>query len=51
MIVLTTLPVKGSVHKKIRRDLDGLDYVLSEKGIVENARFNDWIETVIASAE
>ncbi len=51
VIVLTTLPVKGSVHKKIRRDLDGLDYVLSEKGIVENARFNDWIETVIASAE
>ena len=51
VIVLTTLPVKGSVHRKINRDLDGLDYVLSDKGIVENPRFSDWIDAVIASAE
>ncbi len=51
VIVLTTLPVKGSVHKKIRRDLEGLDYDLSEKGVVENALFNEWVEAVIASSE
>jgi len=51
VIVLTTLPVKGSVQKKIRRDLDGLDYDLSEKGIVENTLFSEWIDAVIASAE
>jgi sirohydrochlorin ferrochelatase len=50
VIVLTTLPVKGSVQKKIRRDLEGLDYDLSEKGIVENPRFSEWIDAVIASA-
>lgn len=50
VIVLTTLPVKGSVHKKIRRDLDGLDYELGEKGIVEHPMFSDWIDSVIASA-
>jgi sirohydrochlorin ferrochelatase len=49
VIVLTTLPVKGSVQKKIRRDLEGLDYALSEKGVVENPRFTDWIASVIAS--
>jgi hypothetical protein len=51
VIVLTTLPVKGSVHKKIRRDLDGLDYDLSEKGIVENPRFAEWVNAVIASVD
>ena len=51
VIVLTTLPVKGSVQKKIRRDLEGLDYNLSEQGIVENPRFSEWIDMVIASAK
>lgn len=51
VIVLTTLPVKGSVQKKIRRDLEGLDYDLSEKGVVENALFSEWVDAVIASAE
>lgn len=50
VIVLTTLPVKGSVHKKIKRDLDGLDYVLMDKGVVENPLFSDWINAVIATA-
>ncbi len=51
VIVLTTLPVKGSVQKKIRRDLEGLDYDLSEKGVVENPLFNEWVAAVIVSAE
>jgi hypothetical protein len=50
VIVLTTLPVKGSVQKKIRRDLEGLDYTLGEKGIVENPRFSEWVDKMIASA-
>lgn len=50
VIVLTTLPVRGAVHKKIRRDLDGLEYELNEKGVVENPRFSAWIESVIATA-
>ena len=50
VIVLTTLPVKGSVHKKIRRDLEGLTYDLNEKGVVEHPLFSDWVNTVIASA-
>ncbi len=51
VIVLTTLPVKGSVHRKIRRDLEGLDYVLVDKGIVESPRFSEWVDSVIASTK
>jgi hypothetical protein len=50
VIVLTTLPVKGSVHKKIRRDLDGLEYTLVDKGVIEHPLFSDWIEQVIAAS-
>jgi hypothetical protein len=49
VIVLTTLPVKGSVHKKIKRDLSGLNYQLVEKGVVEHPRFNQWIQQVVVS--
>jgi len=49
VIVLTTLPVKGSVHKKINRDLDGLNYKLVDKGVIEHPLFSDWIESVLAT--
>jgi hypothetical protein len=51
VIVLTTLPVKGSVHKKIRRDLDGLEYDLVDKGVVEHPLFGEWVNSVIAAAQ
>jgi|GEM_PF-5512866 len=39
------------IQKKIRRDLKGLDYDLSERGIVEHIRFSEWIDLVIATVE
>ena len=51
VIVLTTLPVKGSVHAKIVRGLDGLDYELSEKGVMEHPLFGAWVNGLVASAE
>ncbi len=51
VIVLTTLPVRGSVHEKIRHDLEGLDYALNEKGVIENPLFSEWVAAVIASTE
>lgn len=51
VIVLTTLPVRTSVQQKIRQDLDGLDYDMNEKGIIEHPLFSEWIESVIASAK
>ena len=50
VIVLTTLPVYGSVHKKIVRDLDGLDYSLVERGVMEHPLFGNWVESAIAAA-
>lgn len=51
VIVLTTLPVNGNVQKKIRRDLKGLNYDMSERGIVEHPQFSEWIDSVIATTE
>ena len=50
VIVLTTLPVKGSVHKKILRDLEGLNYEFNQKGLMENPRFGVWVDELVASA-
>ncbi len=42
----------GVVTKKIRRDLDGLDYTLADKGIIAHPLFNQWVnETVAAEAK
>jgi hypothetical protein len=51
VIVLTTLPVKGSVQKKIMRDLDGLDYDFNQKGVMEHPLFRDWVEAQVASVQ
>jgi hypothetical protein len=51
VIVLTTLPVKGSVQKKIMRDLDGLDYDFNQKGVMEHPLFRDWVEAQVASIQ
>ena len=47
VIVLTNLLVKGSVHGKIKRDLDGLEYTFNEKGLMLHPLFDTWVEEVI----
>jgi len=47
VIVLTNLLVKGSVHGKIKRDLDGLEYTFNEKGLMLHPLFGTWVEEVI----
>lgn len=49
VIVVTTLPSRGSVHEQIHEDLDGLEYVMNGQGVVEHPLFADWIDSVIAS--
>jgi hypothetical protein len=51
IIVVTTLPVRGNVHDKIRSDLAGLEYDMNEQGVVEHPLYGAWIESVIASIE
>ena len=46
VIVLTNLLVKGSVHGKIKRDLDGLEYTFNEKGLMLHPLFGTWVEEV-----
>ncbi len=47
VIVLTTLLVEGSVHPKIMRDLDGLDYAFNQDGLMLHPDFSDWVVEVI----
>jgi len=51
VILLTTLPVTGSIHKKLRSDLAGLEFSLHQKGILEHPRFTEWVDEVIASVD
>jgi hypothetical protein len=51
VIVVTTVPVRARVQEKIRHDLEGLDYVMNERGVVEHPLFSDWIESTIAASK
>jgi len=51
VIILTTLLFEGSVHEKIRRDLDGLDYVLIRDGVLDNPLFGEWIAAEITATD
>ena len=49
--MLTTLLVKGSVHAKIERDLQGLGYEFNRKGLMLHPEFGGWVtETVEIAA-
>ena len=39
----------GVVTKKIRRDLDGLNYTLADKGIIAHPLFNQWVNETVAA--
>ncbi len=41
---------QGGVTGRIKRDLDGLDYELIDKGITEHALFKTWIEDTVATS-
>jgi len=45
-ILVTNLVLLPSFHKKLERDLAGLDYQLNAKGVVLHPAMPDWIEQV-----
>jgi hypothetical protein len=49
VIVVGHLLFSGSVHKKIVRDLEGLDYTFNAKPLAQHPAFTRWIETTVKS--
>ncbi len=49
VLVVGNLLFTGSVHKKIIRDLQGLDYTFNPKPLAQHPAFTKWIETTVKS--
>ena len=48
VLVLTTLLTsQGGVSGRIRRDLEGLDYVFADQGLAEHPLFKEWISRTV----
>lgn len=47
VIVVGDILFSGSVHKKIIRDLQGLDYTFNAKPLAQHPAFTKWIETTV----
>jgi len=50
VLVVSNLLTTGSVHRKINRDLEGLDYEFSTTGTMRHPLFQDWIEHAVNEA-
>lgn len=50
VLVVSNLLTTGSVHRKIKRDLEGLDYDFSMTGTMSHPLFQDWIEHAVNEA-
>ncbi len=47
VIIVTSLMGSRTIQKKLRRDLQGLDYRFNAKGLIQHELFVEWIgETV-----
>jgi hypothetical protein len=47
VIVVTNLLTTGSVHKKLQRDLEGLEFKFNGKGLAQHERFVEWLQDSI----
>ena len=43
VLVITNLLTTGSVHKRLQRDLEGLDFKFNEKGLAQHESFVEWV--------
>jgi collagenase-like PrtC family protease len=50
VIVVSNLLTTSGVHKKIKRDLEGLDYDFNTKGLMLHADFQKWIQGAVAQS-
>ncbi len=50
VIVVTTVLTQGGVHRRIKKDLDGLDYEFLDKGLTQHPLFVDWVQTAVMRA-
>jgi hypothetical protein len=50
VLVVSNLLTTSSVHRKIKRDLEGLDYDFSTTGTMLHPLFQDWIEHAVSEA-
>jgi len=50
VIVVTTVLTDGGVHRRIKRDLDGLDYKFFGKGLTAHPLFSNWIMDTVRRA-
>lgn len=47
VLLTTLLTSQGGVSRRIRRDLEGLDYVFADKGLTEHPLFEEWISGTV----
>lgn len=51
VIVVPVSAASYGVQRNIKTDLRGLQYTFAEKGLIENPRFMQWVESVVKNAE
>lgn len=51
VIVVPIAAASYGVQRNIKTDLRGLQYTFAEKGLVENPKFMQWVDSVIRTAE
>jgi len=49
VIIVSNLMAARSIQAKIRKDLDGLDYVFNSKGLTEHPNFVKWLTQTVRS--
>jgi sirohydrochlorin ferrochelatase len=50
VLVVSNLLTTSGVHRKIKRDLDGLDYEFNTTGLMLHPMFQNWIEHAVSEA-
>jgi hypothetical protein len=50
IVLQVIMTSQGGVTRRIRRDLDGLEFELVDKGVAEHPLFDRWVRDTVAAA-
>lgn len=51
VIVVPVAAASYGVQRNIKTDLRGLQYTFAEKGLIENPRFMEWVDSIVKTAQ
>lgn len=50
VVIVPMILTKGGFHKRLQKDLDGLEFKFANRGLIEHPQFQEWLTAAVSKA-